>query len=105
MKSGEAEEVKSFVSIPRLRSASRNRSGNLKIFDDLSMHSQYSMLCDKESWRIVKLNDFFITNSNLSNGREESKLSVKNLHFSEVILDPEVIAKFQTGQKRDQSLR
>ena len=41
----------------------------------------------------------------LSNGREESKLSVKNIHFPEVILDPEVIAKFQTGQKWDQSLR
>ena len=63
------------------------------------MHSQYSMLCDVESSRIVKANDFFITKPNLSNGRAESKLSVMLKHFPEMILDPEVIAKFQAGQK------
>ena len=32
----------------------------------------------------------------------ELKLNVKNLHFPEVILDPESIAKFQEGQIMDQ---
>ena len=69
MKSVEAGEVNSLVSIWRLIRAAGNRSGDLKTFDDPPVHSQFSMLCDLLSWRKVKPNDFFITKSSLSDGR------------------------------------
>ena len=67
MRSVEADEVNSLVSTPRLITASGNRSGDLKTFDDLPVHSQYSMFCDLVSWRKVKPNDFFISKPSLSN--------------------------------------
>ena len=105
MKSVEADDVNSSVSTPRLVKASGYRSGDLKTFDDLPVHSQYSMLCDLVSWRKVKPNDFFIADQVCQTDMEESKLSAKNAHFPEVIFDPESIAKFQEGPKLDQSLK
>ena len=63
MKSVEADEINSLVSTPRLMTASRHRSGDLKTFDCLPKHSQLSMLCDLVPWRKVKPNDFCSTKS------------------------------------------
>ena len=56
------------VSTPRLIRALGNRSGDPKTFDDLPVHSQFSMLCDLVLWRKVNPNDFFIAKPSLSDG-------------------------------------
>ena len=83
MNSVKADEVNSLVSTARLIAAPGNRlSGDVKKFDDMPWHSQFSTLCDLVSWRKVQSDGFFITKPSSTDGHGGIDTQCKEKTFS-----------------------
>ena len=75
-------DLRSLMSTPTSTNVTGNGSSNLKKINDMSLHSQISILCDLVSLTEVEINAYFVSRQNIDDGWRGIDTQCKEYTFS-----------------------